>query len=108
MTYNAAVEIIETSNFSRRVSDYLTDEQYMELQLYLAVEPRAGVVIPKSGGCRKLRWRGSGRGKRGGYRIIYYYQDREGKIWLFTIYSKNEAEDIPRSMFKKWKEEIEK
>ncbi len=49
-----------------------------------------GVVIPGSGGVRKLRWCAEGRGKRGGVRVIYYWRTRQGEIWLLTIYAKNE------------------
>jgi len=101
------MEIIETKNFSKHVYDYFTEDEYWELQLYMAAYPSAGAVIPGSGGCRKLRWRGKGRGKRGGYRIIYYLQDRAGKIWLFTVYAKNEVEDVPRAILQKWRKEIE-
>jgi hypothetical protein len=33
-------------------------------------EPEAGVVIPGSDGCRKLRWSRPGMGKQGGARVI--------------------------------------
>jgi len=107
LTYSCAVEIIETFKFTKLVDDYLSEDEFFRLKLHLALKPTTSMVIPGTGGCRKLRWRGSGRGKRGGYRIIYYLQDRAGMIWLLTIYAKNEAVDIPRSMLRKWREEIE-
>jgi len=48
------------------------DDDYAELQLVLAARPDAGKVIKGSAGMRKLRWAGSGRGKRGELRVIYY------------------------------------
>ncbi len=45
-----------------------------------------------TGGVRKLRWAPSGRGKRGGLRVIYYWKNKEGEIWLLTIYDKTERE----------------
>lgn len=65
--------IIETPIFTRRIKTILTDEQYQELQNKLIARPDTGMIIPGSGGIRKLRWEGSGRGKRGGNRIIYYW-----------------------------------
>ena len=63
---------IETKLFTRLVEDYLPDPDYAQLQNALVVNPEAGNVIPGSGGVRKLRWRAAGRGKRGGYRVIYF------------------------------------
>lgn len=66
--------------------------------------PEAGVVIPGSGGLRKLRWAGSGRGKRGGLRVIYYYVTAEGEILLLHLYAKNEMEDLGAATIKQLKQ----
>ncbi len=42
-------------------------------------------IIPHTGGARKARMKITGRGKRGGYRVIYYFVD-EDTVWLITIY----------------------
>jgi hypothetical protein len=65
--------IIETSFFSRRLQDHLNDDEYRPLQTVLAAAPDTGVVIPGSGGLRKIRWSHGGQGKRGGVRVIYYW-----------------------------------
>jgi hypothetical protein len=54
-----------------------------------------------------VRWPGSGRGKRGGLRVIYYYRNKSGEIWMLTIYAKNEAANIPVSVLKALREELE-
>ncbi len=77
------------------------------LQLALVANPEAGAVIPGSGGIRKLRWRGSGRGKSGGLRIIYYLRLAEGRVWMLTLYAKNETGSIPASMLRRIKEELD-
>jgi mRNA-degrading endonuclease RelE of RelBE toxin-antitoxin system len=46
---------------------------------------------------RKLRFSGSGRGKSGGYRVIYYYYNPRNPVMLFTIYSKNQKSDLTRA-----------
>jgi hypothetical protein len=77
------------------------------LQWALVQRPDAGAIIPGSGGVRKLRWAGSGRGKRGGLRVIYYWKNQMGEIWLLTLYAKNEAADIPLHVLRQLKQEIE-
>jgi mRNA-degrading endonuclease RelE of RelBE toxin-antitoxin system len=49
----------------------------------------------------------SGRGKSGGVRIIYYFKPNDNEIWLLTIYSKNEVENIPAHILRKIAKEIE-
>lgn len=59
-------EFIETPFFTKAISRYLEDDEYAKLQNYLNEQPEAGVIVPGSGGVRKLRWGFRGRGKRGG------------------------------------------
>jgi hypothetical protein len=59
----------------------MDDAERAELVGYLAYNPSVGVVIPGSGGVRKLRWGLEGRGKRGGARVIYYYHDMEMPLY---------------------------
>lgn len=101
------MEFIETSLFSQLIRGYLSDEEYSALQWVLAARPDAGALIPGSGGLRNLRWAAPGRGKSGGYRVIYYCQDHLGQIWLLTIYAKNEAENIPTHVLRAIKREID-
>lgn len=52
---------------------------------FIAATPGAGVVIPGSGGLRKIRWGHAGRGKRGGVPVIYYNGLANGEIWLLAV-----------------------
>ncbi|HEY7158923.1 MAG TPA: type II toxin-antitoxin system RelE/ParE family toxin [Gemmataceae bacterium] len=98
---------IETKLFTRLVQDYLTDDEYQELQAMLIEHPEAGDVIPSSGGVRKLRWRAAGRGKRGGYRLIYYVKRARNVIWMLTLYPKNVAENISADVLRAIRNEVE-
>jgi len=64
--------IKETPVFMKQVDKLLDAESYRLLQLRLVQDPEAGALIRGTGGLRKIRWRGSGRGKRGGVRANYY------------------------------------
>jgi mRNA-degrading endonuclease RelE of RelBE toxin-antitoxin system len=98
---------IETQLFSRLVQDYLSDEDYSKLQSELIKNPKAGAVVRGTGGVRKLRWAASGRGKRSGYRVIYFVRRPEHIIWMLTIYPKSVTDSIPGYVLKKIREEIE-
>ena len=87
---------VELPAFERNRSDYLTDEAYRGLQNEMLKDPEAGDVITGTGGLRKLRYGDAtrGKGKRGGLRIIYYWWDPKKQFWLFTIYDKDELNDL--------------
>jgi len=100
-------EFIETPFFTKVISRYLEDDEYAKLQHYLNEQPDAGVIVPGSGGVRKLRWGSDGRGKRGGLRIIYYLRSARGELWMLTIYGKNVRENIPAHILKQIRENID-
>jgi mRNA-degrading endonuclease RelE of RelBE toxin-antitoxin system len=98
---------IETRLFTKLVLEYLTDEEYGTLQESLMRDPDSGPVVPGSGGIRKIRCAAQGRGKRGGYRIIYYVKRTHGVIWMLTMYPKNVAENIPAHALRQIRKEVE-
>ena len=84
----------ETTVFTKQVQKLLDRESYRLLQLRLVAEPDAGDLIRGTGGLRKIRWEGAGRGKRGGVRVIYYWARRDAVILLLLIYSKTQQDDL--------------
>ncbi|OGH04095.1 MAG: hypothetical protein A2600_14110 [Candidatus Lambdaproteobacteria bacterium RIFOXYD1_FULL_56_27] len=88
------MQIIETSIFARQIVKLLKKQEYLDLRAQLAASPEAGVVIKGTGGARKLRWAAKGKGKSGGIRVIYYFQDSQGKIFLLLAYSKSDQDDL--------------
>jgi hypothetical protein len=87
---------VELPPFQRVRQDYLTDDAYRQLQQELLAQPEAGDVIKGTGGLRKLRQPDSrrGKGKRGGLRVIYYWWLGGDQFWLFTVYDKDDADDL--------------
>jgi mRNA-degrading endonuclease RelE of RelBE toxin-antitoxin system len=84
----------ETNVFTKQVKQLLDPESYRLLQLRLVADPEAGALIPGSGGLRKIRWQGSGRGKRGGVRAIYYWAAKDEVLLMLLAYPKNERDDL--------------
>ncbi len=93
------MRLIETPIFTREASTFLTDEEYPSLQLALLFRPEQGVLIPGSGGLRKLRWGFRGKGKRGGCRVIYYW-DKQDTIYMLFVYPKSKQEDLTPAQIK--------
>jgi len=85
----------------------MTDQEYGQLQVELIHNPEAGSVVRGSGGVRKLRWAAVGRGKRSGYRVIYFVGRPKDIIWMLTIYPKSTTDSIPGHVLKQIREEIE-
>ena len=54
----------------------------------------AGDEIPGTGGVRKLRFGASGRGKRGGVRVVYFFGGGGLPIYALLAYSKSDKTDL--------------
>lgn len=87
---------VELPAFARVRADYFDDDGFLALQSELLVKPESGALIEGTGGLRKLRFGDPrrGKGKRGGLRVIYYWWIAGDQIWLFTVYDKDEADDL--------------
>ncbi len=94
------MQIVETTVFTRLISDLMDDESYRLLQTELITDPEKGSIIPGSGGLRKIRWKLEGHGKRGGIRIIYYWAAPRGKIVMLYVFPKNERDDLSKEQLK--------
>lgn len=87
---------VELPPFQRLRDDYFDDESFKGLQDELMENPDAGDVIQGTGGLRKVRFADErrGKGKRGGLRVIYFWKDSDNQFWLFTVYDKDEVDDL--------------
>lgn len=99
---------IETQLFTKQLRELLDDDCYAKFQRQLALRPEAGDMIEGTGGIRKIRVATSGRGKRGGSRVIYYHFTAAAQIALLMIYPKNEKDDLTPAECKVLKQIIER
>jgi hypothetical protein len=83
------LEFVYEPLFDRSAKGVLAEDDLMALEEMLCRDPRAGDVIPDTGGARKVRIPLSGRGKRGGGRAIYVYIEMAERIYLLLCYPKN-------------------
>lgn len=86
--------VAETPIFTRQTEKLFSDEEKRELIDFLAESPLAGDEIPGTGGVRKVRFAASGRGKRGGARVIYYYLDETMPLYALLAYAKNAQDNL--------------
>ncbi len=91
---------LETPVFTRQIRELVEDDQYRKLQEALVARPDAGDLIPRSGGLRKIRIAASGRGKRGGARVIYYWVVAKDQIYMLLAYAKNAQDDLSEDQLK--------
>lgn len=98
--------VAETPIFQRYAADIWTQAERDEFIAWIAVNPEAGDLIKGSGGCRKVRWAASGRGKSGGARVVYFNVSDE-TIWLLIAYTKGKFDNLPTSFLAELKQGVE-
>ena len=88
------ITVAETGAFRQQVEGLLSEGEKFDLITYLSLNPTAGVVVQGTGGIRKLRWAGFGRGKSGGIRALYYFHSEKMPLYLLAAFGKNEKANI--------------
>jgi hypothetical protein len=88
------VEVKATPKFMRLAKKSMTPESLQNLIDILALNPEKGALVTGTGGIRKIRWAtGKSGGKRGGLRVLYYY-DGEQIVLLISLFKKADQENI--------------
>ena len=88
------VTVAELPEYLRCSERLLSDSERANIVDYLSAMPKAGDLIPGTGGVRKLRWSRGGRGKSGGVRVIYYFHSERMPLYLLTVFGKNEQSNL--------------
>lgn len=102
------IQFISTHPFDRMADELLDDDDIRHVQLLLQDTPEAGVVVPGTGGLRKLRISLDGRGKRGGGRLLYLYVHIRGVIYLTAVFAKSAQENLTRADYRVLAELVER
>jgi hypothetical protein len=85
-------------SFAKDAADAgMTEDELEDLVVFLSENPTAGDEIVGTGGCRKLRLPGRGKGKRGGNRVITFYTGEHLPVFLLTVFAKGEKSDLSKS-----------
>jgi RelE toxin of RelE / RelB toxin-antitoxin system len=87
-------EIVSLSGYEAQVAALLTEEERIAMEFFIACAPEDHPVMPGAGGFRKARWARRGKGKSGGFRIIYFFLASPGRIYMAAIYAKSRRETL--------------
>lgn len=83
--------VLFTETFLRQAAaSGLDDDAVMEIAIAIASNPQGGDLIPGTGGARKLRHAGRGRGKSGGYRTIHYFGGEDVPVFVLSVYGQGQ------------------
>ena len=87
--------VAETPQFLRDANAAgVSEEERKSIVNSVAADPQQGVEIRGSGGVRKFRVAGRGKGKSGGYRVIAGYFGPDIPVYLFALLSKGDRENF--------------
>jgi hypothetical protein len=87
--------VIETPDFLRDAEKSgLTANERGRIVSLTAAFPKAGADIPGTGGARKIRFAGRGKGKSGGYRVISFYAGPDVPVFLLNVFAKGDKIDL--------------
>jgi len=90
--------VLETDSFASSAKSYgLTEDERHEIIHAIASDPTKGAIIKGTGGARKLRFGGNGRGKRSAFRVVTYYAAEDIPVFLLEIYAKGEKINLSQS-----------
>ena len=90
--------VVETPGYLRDARDAgLTDAEQTAIVTYLSAHPDAGDEVPGTGGARKVRFPGRGKGKSGGYRVITFYSGMDIPVFLLNVFAKGDRVNISQA-----------
>lgn len=90
--------LIQTEDYQADVKTAgVSDDELAAIEATISANPEIGEVIVGTGGARKVRIGGKGKGKSGGYRVFFYYAAVDVPIFLLRIISKGQRANITKA-----------
>ncbi len=91
------ITIVELPEYIKKAERLLNEDERSNLILYLSTHPKSGAIMQGTGGVRKIRWARKGKGKSGGVRVIYFFYTDEILLFMLTIFSKGEKDNLSKT-----------
>jgi hypothetical protein len=90
--------VAETQSFiSSAKAEGMTAEEIRAVIDTVAETPDAGELIVGSGGCRKVRIPGKGKGKSGGYRVVTVFGGGHMPVYLVAVLAKGSRSNFSKA-----------
>jgi hypothetical protein len=100
--------VVETPNFISDCNDCgITQEERGAIVDHFARDPSDGALIQGTGGARKVRFAGRGKGKSGGYRVIACYAGEDVPVFLLNVFAKGDKVDLSKAERNALRRELE-
>jgi hypothetical protein len=88
------ISVVETPGYASRAKKLLTEVEQDAIVQIIARDPTCGVVVAGTAGVRKVRIPAPGRGKSGGFRVVYYFHSDAVPAFLLTVFAKSEKANL--------------
>ena len=92
--YVLPMNLYATRTYEGAIRKLLSEEARRDMETAIVAAPDVAPVIRGTGGIRKLRWAGSGRGKRSGIRAIYFWHAGPAAVHMLTAYAKADRRNL--------------
>jgi hypothetical protein len=100
--------VIETPDFLADAENaLLTAADRTRIVSHFAKNPADGAMIKGTGGARKVRFGGRGKGKSGGYCVISYYGGDDIPVFLLNVFAKGDKVDLSKAERNELRKELE-
>lgn len=84
----------------------ISDQERIRIVSVIAISPMQGVLIVGSGGARKVRVAGRGKGKSGGFRLVFYPAPDDVPLLMITAFSKGDSDNLSKAAVNAMREEL--
>ena len=100
--------VIETQTFLKDAADAgMAEEERLAIVSSIADDPNQGDLMVGTGGVRKVRFAGRGKGKSGGYRIVTYFAAADVPVLLLAVINKGERANLSKAERNDLKKELQ-
>ena len=90
--------VVETPSFiASAKAEGMTEGEVRAAVDAIASNPQLGDPIVGTGGCRKFRLAGKGKGKSGGYRIVSFYSGPALPVFLVAVLAKGSRANFSKA-----------